>query len=264
MIQRTIQSNVIKAFFATSAVGITVIATTGAKVTNDIETKNKNSNFLDFSLPQFHNKKNILPPLHFNRPGYTTSCNARGALVSDVMMLGTTLEPVTKIPFPKLCNGMTFTGAGVRVKWHFVKVYAVGTYMDPVAMAAVKKESNTNIYKALNDPMYPRTIRIVLNRTVSSQKYLDAIVEALEPRMNGQDLDKIEEFKQLNPPGDMVEGSEVQMTIRGDSFLYRNAAGTVGHIKSEVFTRAICDLYYGSDPASPDHKTAVIEGIKTL
>ena len=108
----------------------------------------------------------------------------------DVVMLAPTKEPATGILFPRLCNGMQFVGCGVRVKWGFVKVYAVGTYVDPIAMAAIKKEGAKAIEKSLLDPMYPRTLRIVMNRSLSIDKYTAAIIEALEPRMNGQDLEK--------------------------------------------------------------------------
>lgn len=84
---------------------------------------------------------------------------------------------------------MSLAGVGVRIKYVFVKVYAVGTYMDPVAMMAVKKGSNADIEKALLDPTYPRTIRIVMNRGLSIDKYTAAIVESIEPRMNGQELE---------------------------------------------------------------------------
>ena len=70
------------------------------------------------------------------------------------------------------------------------KVYAVGTYVDPIAMVAVKKQGSSAIEKALLDPTYPRTIRIVMNRGLSIEKYTAAIVEALSPRMNGEDMDK--------------------------------------------------------------------------
>lgn len=59
-------------------------------------------------------------------------------------------------------------------------------------------------------------------------------------------------------------GAEIEMTIRGDILLYKNAVGGVGQIRSEVFTRAMCDTYYGSDPVSPGHKEAVLEGIPKL
>eukprot|EP00586_Coscinodiscus_wailesii_P005062 CAMPEP_0172488150 /NCGR_PEP_ID=MMETSP1066-20121228/17547_1 /TAXON_ID=671091 /ORGANISM="Coscinodiscus wailesii, Strain CCMP2513" /LENGTH=275 /DNA_ID=CAMNT_0013255193 /DNA_START=48 /DNA_END=875 /DNA_ORIENTATION=+ len=183
---------------------------------------------------------------------------------ADVLMLAPQKEPSTGILFPGACNGMRFVGCGVRVKWHFVKVYAVGTYVDPLSMAAVKKQSDGDIEKSLLDPNYPRTIRIVMNRTLSIEKYTSAIVEALEPRMEGVDLDKLEEFKMLNPSIDLVEGAEMEMTIRGDTMLYKNAVGGMGMIQSDVFCRALCDVYYGKDAVSPSHKEDVIKGIKGL
>ena len=75
---------------------------------------------------------------------------------------------------------------------------------------------------------------------------------------------RLEEFKALNPPVDLVEGAEIEMTIRGDTLLYKNATGGVGSIRSRVFTEAMCDVYYGSDPVSPTHKQSVLEGIPKL
>ena len=54
------------------------------------------------------------------------------------------------------------------------------------------------------------------------------------------------------------------MTIRGDSLLYKNASGNVGSIKSEVFTKAMCDVYFGSDPVSPKAKQATLDYVKKL
>lgn len=186
----------------------------------------------------------------------TTSC--------EVVMIGPIKEPSSGILFPQLCNGMQFVGCGVRVKYGFVKVYAVGTYMDPIAMAAIKTHGPKAISAALLNPQYPRTIRIVMNRSLSMDKYTAAIVEALEPRMNGQDLDKLEEFKKLNPKVDLVEGAEMEMTIRGSTMLYRNSVGGVGQIESEVFCKALCDVYYGADAVSPGHKEEVIKGVAAL
>lgn len=166
--------------------------------------------------------------------------------------------------FPRLCNGMTFAGCGVRVKWGFVKVYAVGTYLDPLAMSMVKSQGEAEVKKALLDPKYPRTIRIVMNRNLSIEKYTGAIIEALEPRMKGQDLDSLEEFKKLNPKVDLVEGAEMEMTLRGDVLLYKNAVGGLGQIKSAVFTNAMCDVFYGAGAVSPTHLDSVVSGVKKL
>jgi hypothetical protein len=109
----------------------------------------------------------------------------------DIVTIGqVTKEKATGISFPSLCNGLTLAGTGVRVKYGFVKVYAVGAYFDPIAMMAVKKASKADIQTALLDPTYPRTIRIVMNRALGIDKYTSAIVESLQPRMKGQDLDK--------------------------------------------------------------------------
>jgi len=190
---------------------------------------------------------------------------ARIPTSGDVLSVGTpTKEKQTGILFPQLCNGMNLVGVGVRVKYVFVKVYAVGTYMDPVAMMAVKKGSKADIEKALLDPTYPRTIRVVMNRGLSIDKYTSGIVESIEPRLRGQELEKLEEFKNLNPPVDLVEGAEIEMTIRGDTLLYKNAVGGVGSLKSRLFCEALCDVYYGADPASPSHKESVLEGIPKL
>lgn len=57
---------------------------------------------------------------------------------------------------------------------------------------------------------------------VDRTQYMAAIMEALEPRMNGQDLHHLESFKTMNPPGDLKEGSEMIMTIKGDTMVYRS------------------------------------------
>lgn len=56
-------------------------------------------------------------------------------------------------------------------------------------MKALKPLNRDDQVAALLDPTTPRTIRIVMNRGLSIQKYTDAIVEALEPRMKGEDLE---------------------------------------------------------------------------
>lgn len=145
----------------------------------------------------------------YNNNISTTSCSANKIPSSgDIISSGTpTKEPSTGILFPQLCNGYYLVGCGVRVKYGFVKVYAVGTYVDPLAMSAIKKSNKVEVIEeALCNPTYPRTIRIVMNRSLSIDKYTSAIVESLKPRMKGQDLDKLEEFKALNPKVDLVEG----------------------------------------------------------
>jgi hypothetical protein len=179
-------------------------------------------------------------------------------------MLKTTKEPATGILFPNVYNELQFVGCGARYKYGFVKVYAVGTYMDPTVISAFKTRDAIEIEKALLDPKFTRTIRIVMNRRLSIDTYTAAIIEALAPRMNGEDTDKLEEIKTLNPPVDLIEGSEIEMNICGDTMVYKNSVGGIGQIKSQSFCRALCDVYYGANPVSPAHKNEVITAIQKL
>ncbi|CAB9526637.1 Chalcone-flavanone isomerase [Seminavis robusta] len=189
-----------------------------------------------------------------------TFCNAGLPVIS----VGESVkEPDTGILFPPMVNGFTFLGCGVRIKYVFVKVYAVGAYFRPENFLGMPKDDKA-IETALLDPNNHRTIRIVMNRSMTMDKYNDAIVESLKPRMNGQDLETLDEFKKLNPSGNLEKGSELIMTIRGDTLLYKNAMGNVGTIQSAAFTKAMCDVYFGSSPVSPPAKQAVMDAIKKL
>lgn len=192
--------------------------------------------------------------------------NSPMIMAGDVIQTGTPIKEVsTGILFPQVCNGFDFAGCGVRVKWGLIKVYAVGTYLDRIAMSAVKNSKDRAIMEqALLNPDYPRTIRIVMARDLSVQKFTSAMIEALKPRMNGQDLEKLEEFQKLMPPVDLIKGCEILMTIRGDSLLFKNPTGGIGEIRSRVFTKALCDVYYGADSVSPQHKASVLDGIAKL
>ena len=76
--------------------------------------------------------------------------------------------------------------------------------------------------------------------------------------------DRLDEFKKLNPPIDLIEGAEMEMTIRGDTLLYKNFTGGVGRIQSQVFCEALCDVYFGKDAVSLGHKESVLEGVAKL
>ena len=107
----------------------------------------------------------------------SSSCNRAAEVV---------VEHASGIRFPRLWkeHGLSLVGCGVRIKYKFIKVYAVGTYMDPKAT-----KSTEDVQALLSDPEYPRIIRIVMHRAVSSELVMAAILEALEPRMQGHDLE---------------------------------------------------------------------------
>uniref|UniRef100_A0A6U4I439 Chalcone isomerase domain-containing protein n=2 Tax=Phaeomonas parva TaxID=124430 RepID=A0A6U4I439_9STRA len=86
-------------------------------------------------------------------------------------------------------------------------------------------------------------------RTLSSEKYTAAIVEALDPRV--KDKAALARFQDMNPPGDMRQGTEICMELRGDTLYYMIGGRAIGSIQSEELTAALADVYFGSDPVSP-------------
>ena len=54
---------------------------------------------------------------------------------------------------------------------------------------------------------------------------------------------RLEEFKALMPPVDLIKGAEMEMTIRGETLLFKNATGGIGTIHSRAFTEAVCVVF---------------------
>ena len=99
-----------------------------------------------------------------------SNVTARISISTDV---NSKIEASTNIPFPTTLGssskGMVLGGVGVRKFAKLIKVYAVGVYFDRKAIIEIINAGNQNdIEKALLNPTYPRTIRMVLNRALSS------------------------------------------------------------------------------------------------
>ena len=99
--------------------------------------------------------------------------------------------------------------------------------------------------------------------SVAVDKFIAAMNEAIEPRLNGKNLDTLDEFKSIFPKVDLVEGDEIELTIRGDTLLLKTGLG-VGLIRSRPFMEAMCDVYFGKEPVSPTLKKDVLNGIPKL
>lgn len=87
-------------------------------------------------------------------------------------------------------------------------------------------------------------------------KFINAIVEAIEPRLKGENLDTLDQFKELFPKVDLVEGDEVELTIRGDILLLKTGL-TVGTIDCRNFTQAVSNKQYDNKYyAKKTHRTS--------
>ena len=95
-------------------------------------------------------------------------------------------EPVTGIAFLPTFDSKSFVGCGVRKRYTFFNVYAVGFYFNAEDFKDIKDEEEFEA--ALLNPHKHRIIKIVINRNVTMQQVVDTLKESLEPRMKGQDL----------------------------------------------------------------------------
>ena len=129
-----------------------------------------------------------------------------------------------------------------------------------------EEEQSSILQDVLLDPTYRRTIKIITYRSVSTEMYTDAIMDALEPLMQGEDMANFrEQFTNLNPGADIGEGTEISMIIEGNVMHYSNSMGGEGEIKSGVFCSALCRIYYeGGICVSPVHHEEVFRCLQGL
>jgi len=215
-------------------------------------------------------------------------------------------EPTTNIPFPTtlFCNfdcdsdgngtsiRMSLRGVGVRTYGcdGFINVYAVGAYFEDQVITMMDDEVIINqhvddleevVTALFINPTYPRTIRIVMNRALSVEKFVGDIVESVEPRLNtmrGKEKvvtpETFTAFKELFPKVDLKEGDEFRFVIQYDVLLIESYNGgsedgvatTAGSssIQCRPITEALCDIYFGNDPISPSLKKDVMKGFQKL
>ena len=88
-------------------------------------------------------------------------------------------------------------------------------------------------------------------------KFIDAIGEAVEPRL--KELHPLDEFKAIFPKVDLKEGDKILLEIRGDKLILHTANGG-GTVLSKHFALAMCDVFFGSNPVSPELKESVLKG----
>ena len=113
-------------------------------------------------------------------PVVTTGPVTRGSVVRSISATGT-LEARTTVQV-----GTQVSGTIQALNADFNSIVRKGQVLARLDPSLYQSA----IEQALLDPTYPRTIRIVMNRGLSAEKFTSAIVEALEPRMMGQEPEK--------------------------------------------------------------------------
>jgi hypothetical protein len=94
-------------------------------------------------------------------------------------------EPITGISFPPKFQSKDLLGLGVRKKFSFLNVYAVAFYANQEDFKGIPQEKYE---ETLLNPNKHRVIRIIMNRTLTMNTVIAALLESVEPRMQGKDL----------------------------------------------------------------------------
>ena len=201
---------------------------------------------------------------------------ARGAAVTDAApraplvatsQAGAVTESATGIAFPAQVpsptsgRALSLAGAGVRVKFWVVKVYAVGLYFD----AAKLKGQSTSELPPVAD--VPALVRITLAMELPREKYNDAIKEQVEPRMLEKNATAdFEAFVNLSNqlPPTLAKGMAIDLHLDSGTLSLVADEQRVGTVVSSALCDALADVYMGSDPVSPTAKQAAIQGLPLI
>ena len=178
---------------------------------------------------------------------------------------GVVTESKTGIAFPAQVlsptsgRALSLAGAGVRVKFWVVNVYAVGLYFD----AAKLKGQSTSELPPVAD--VPALVRITLAMELPREKYNDAIKEQVEPRMASATAD-FEAFVNLSNqlPPTLAKGMAIDLHLDSGTLSLVADEQRVGTVVSSALCNALADVYMGSDPVSPTAKQAAIQGLPLI
>mmetsp|Transcript_24262 Transcript_24262/g.48611 ORF Transcript_24262/g.48611 Transcript_24262/m.48611 type:complete len:231 (-) Transcript_24262:141-833(-) len=181
------------------------------------------------------------------------------------------VEKVTGLSFSDTLltcgKSLKFVGAGDRKKAIIgpiaVNVYAVGLYVDEAAAKATAAKTPDAAQKLLVDSTFTKALKIVMARSVSSQKIGDALVEQIEPRVKGTDapLDKFKSFFQDMQQLD--KENEIIFTASGDTLAVQGPSGSQ-EFASKHLCNAMFDIYLGDDPVSTNGKKSMLDGFVAL
>lgn len=140
---------------------------------------------------------------------------------------------------------LVLNGAGVRVKM-IIKVYAVGLYVPrkETAPAAILNQSG------------PKSIRIVMLRSVSGEKLANALTEGIVDNVSPADLlnlqPRIDELEAaMLSAGEAVKGAQIQLDyLPGIGTRVTMGGKPLGKdIAGEDFYRALLKIWLGEHPS---------------
>lgn len=191
-------------------------------------------------------------------------------------------EPKTGVQFKNTMTpagastSLTLMGVGARIKEVLmvdVNVYAVGMYVDAAAaqgaLAAWQGKSSSDLRKdaafrkALLDPGFDKSLRLVMARDVDGDTMMEAFDEALKPRtrtLGGGD--KLGAFKGYFDMDELTEDTELLFTCTKEGKMVTAIGGKrKGEIASPGLCAAFFDIYVGTKPVASAARNSFYGGL---
>ena len=99
------------------------------------------------------------------------------------------VEPKTGVQFPAEQGGLKLAGCGVRVKYGFIKVYAVGVYVSPRVALDKRAASPLAALRTARRDGAVVELRLTMARDVPKKTFVDALAEQITPRAGAPQSD---------------------------------------------------------------------------
>lgn len=165
-------------------------------------------------------------------------------------------EPASGVKFDAEIGDLRLLGTGLRTKTFLkVKVYAIGLYADPTALAAHKgKAATPELYQALVSGDFRREIRMKFIRDGIAGETIRA---TFKESLTGADASLRDKF--LAYFGDVKTGDEYMLRWVPGGTLETTVAGQAkAPIADKAFASAVFAIWLGDKPIQADVKRGLV------
>ena len=174
------------------------------------------------------------------------------------------VEPKTGVEFPAEQGGLKLAGCGVRVKYGFIKVYAVGVYVSPRVALDKRAASPLAALRTARRDGAVVELRLTMARDVPKKTFVDALAEQITPRAGAPQSDTFAAAITGGLRDPTPEGSTTTIRLDPDGTI--SVLDDTGLVTAHVVVPAVCDafldIYLGADGISPTTLEAVKAGLE--
>ena len=174
------------------------------------------------------------------------------------------VEPKTGVQFPAEQGGLKLAGCGVRVKYGFIKVYAVGVYVSPRVALDKRAASPLAALRTARRDGAVVELRLTMARDVPKKTFVDALAEQITPRAGAPQSDTFAAAITGGLRDPTPEGSTTTIRLDPDGTI--SVLDDTGLVTAHVVVPAVCDafldIYLGTDGISPTTLEAVKAGLE--